>query len=159
MVKEFLLSIFLLFSLTLCFACKKTEEIKMISEENEIDFCSLVETPQKFKSKLIQTKGIVLGFHSFIFYSSHCLEQEKILALQMDYESHKKLNETIISNKLNYKTSFLNSNLYAEVSVVGELKENDENEFEVFHPKYKFFVKTIKLVNIISEEVFPTKKE
>ncbi|MEJ7700144.1 MAG: hypothetical protein WKF71_10930 [Pyrinomonadaceae bacterium] len=56
---------------------------------------------------------------------------------------------------MNYKTSFLNNNLYAEITVSGELKKNDENEPEVFHPKYKFFVNEIKNVNILPEEIFP----
>lgn len=38
------------------------------------------------------------------------------------------------------------------------MKENDEKELEVFHPRYKFFVNEIKNVNILSEEIFPNDK-
>jgi hypothetical protein len=55
-------------------------------------------------------------------------------------------------------TNFLNNNLYAEITVLGELKENDEKETDVFHPKYKFFINEIKNVNILSEEIYPSEE-
>ncbi len=151
MKKQFLILSFLLFAL----ACEKVQENKVIINENEINFCSLVDFPEQYESKIIQTKAIVLGFHTFIFYSGQCLEQDRVTALEMNYEFRTKLFEAIEANKVNYKTSFLNNNLYAEITVSGELKKNDENEPEVFHPKYKFFVNEIKNVNILPEEIFP----
>lgn len=139
-------------------ACEK-EQDKKLSNKNEVNFCSLVDSPEEYESKIFQTKAYVLGFHNFIFYSDQCLEQSKVIALEMNYESRHKLIDAISANKINYKTSFLNNNLYAEVMVLGELKENDEKEEpEVFHPKYKFFVNKIENVNIPSEEVFPAGK-
>ena len=64
----------------------------------------------------------------------------------------------INEKKVNYKTSFLNNNLYAEITVLGELKDNDEKEPDVFHPNYKFFVNEIKNVNILSEEIYPSEE-
>jgi hypothetical protein len=76
----------------------------------------------------------------------------------VSYESRRKIFEVVDTNKTNYKTSFLNNNIYAEIEVLGELKENDEKELEVFHPRYKFFVNEIKNVNILSEEILPNDK-
>jgi hypothetical protein len=154
MKKQILLLSFLLFAL----ACEKTQENKLSINENEVNFCSFVDSPEKYKAKVIQTKGIVLGYHTFIFYSRQCLEQDKVLALEMDYESRHKIGEALYANKINYKTSFLNNNLYAEITVLGELKENDEKETDVFHPKYKFFVNEIKNVNILLEEIYPSEE-
>jgi hypothetical protein len=154
MKKRILLLSLLLFAL----ACEKTQETKISIDENEVNFCSLVDSPEKYKSKVIQTKAIVLGYHTFIFYSSQCLEQDKVLALKMSYESRHKIGEALNANKINYKTNFLNNNLYAEITVLGELKENDEKETDVFHPKYKFFVNEIKNVNILSEEIYPSEE-
>jgi hypothetical protein len=142
--------------LSFCFACKKTEENKLISNENEINFCSLVEIPQKYNSRIIQTKAIVLGYHTFIFYNSQCLEEPKVLALEVNYESRSRIIQTINADKRKYKADFLNNNLYAEIIVLGEIKQNDEKkEAKVFHPEYKFFVNEIKEVNILSEEIYP----
>ncbi len=156
MVRKVSLSLFLFFFLLLCFACEKVPENKSLTNENQVNFCSLVDAPQKYESKIIQTKAIVLGYHTFIFYNSQCLEQSKVLALEMSYESRRKIGEALNAKRTNYKTSFLNNNLYAEIIVLGELKENDESLPEVFHPTYKFFVNEIKNVNVLSEEVFPT---
>jgi hypothetical protein len=69
------------------------------------------------------------------------------------------MGEAIIANRKNYKTSFLNNNLYAEITISGELKENEEKQEEqVFKPKYKFFVTEVKSVNALSEEIFPDEK-
>lgn len=135
-------------------SCIKTTEI-----DNEIEFCSLIDSPQKYQSKPIQTKAIVLGYHTFIFYSDKCLEQEKIIALEMSYESRQKIGKAINTNNIDYKTSFLNNNLYAEITVLGKLKENiKENPLEIYHPKYKFVVKEIKEVNILTEEIYPSEE-
>ena len=117
----------------------------------------MIDYPKKYESKIIQTKAIVLGFHHFIFYNNQCLEQSKVTALEMNYESRRKLTEAIQANKVNYKTNFLNNNLYAEITVSGELRENnDKEELGEFHPKYKFFVNEINNVHILSEEIFPS---
>ena len=114
---------------------------------------------QKYKSSVIQTKAIVLGYHTFIFYSDKCLEQERVLALEMSYESRQKIGEARNANKVKYKTDLLNSNLYSEITVLGELKENtEENALEPHHLKYKFFVKEIKEINILTEEIYPSEK-
>ena len=154
MKKRILLLSLLLFAL----ACEKAQENKLSINENEVNFCSLVDSPEKYKSKVIQTKAIVLGYHTFIFYNSQCLEQSKVLALKMSYESRHKIGEALYANKIKYKTSFLNNNLYAEITALGELKENDEKEPDMFHPKYKFFVNEIKNVNILSEEIYPSEE-
>lgn len=154
MIKLFLILSLLLFASS----CEKNQENKVTSSKNEINFCSLVSFPEKYESKIIQTKAVVLGFHTFIFYSGQCLEQDKSTALAVSYESRRKIFEVVDTNKTNYKTSFLNNNIYAEIEVLGELKENDEKELEVFHPRYKFFVNEIKNVNILSEEIFPNDK-
>ncbi len=73
----------------------------------------------------------------------------------MSYEARRKIFEAMDANKINYKTDFLNNNIYAEIEVSGELEVNDEKETEVFHPKYKFFVNEIKNVKLLSEEIFP----
>ncbi len=151
MKKQFLLLSLLLFAL----ACEKVQESKLPNKENEINFCDLVEFPEKFETKVIQTKAIVLGYHTFIFYNNQCLEQDRILALEMNYESRRKIGEALNANKTKYKAEFLNNNFYAEITVLGILRENDEKETKVFHPKHKFFVKEIKNVDILAEEVFP----
>ena len=153
MKKHFLLSL-LFFAL----ACEKVQEIKLPNKENEINFCALVEFSENFETKVIQTKAIVLGYHTFIFYNNQCLEQDRILALEMNYESRRKISEALNADKTNYKAEFLNNNLYAEITVLGILRENDEKQTEVFHPKHKFFVKEIKNVSILAEEIFPTIK-
>jgi hypothetical protein len=152
---------FLIISLCICVLFNATcENKKMLSAfEKEENFCSLVASPEKFESKFIQTKAIVLGYHAFIFYNGQCLESDKILALEMNYNSRKKLIETINSKKVNYSKSFLNNNLYAEITVSGKMEKYDgEEETLVFHPKYKFFVSEIKEVNILSEEIFPSEE-
>jgi len=154
MKKQILLLSLLLFAL----ACEKAQENKLLINENEVNFCSIVDSPEKYKSKVTQTKAIVLGYHTFIFYNSQCLEQSKVLALGMSYEARRKIVEALHANKINYKTGFLNNNLYAEITVFGELKENDEKETDVFHPKYKFFVNEVKNVNILSEEIYPSEE-
>lgn len=151
MTKRILLLILLLF----IFACYKAQKNKLSINENEASFCTIVDSPEKYKSKVIQTKAIVLGYHTFIFYDSKCLERSKVLALEMSYETRIKIGEAINAKKTNYKTSFLNNNLYAEITVLGELKENDESAKEIFHPKYKLFVNEIKNITIPSEEIFP----
>lgn len=152
LISILLLPIFLLFKV----ACENEQQNKLPSDKSEIGFCSLLDFPEKYKSKPIQIKGIVVGFHTFIFYNKECLEQNKVIALEMNYESRKKLIESIKANNINYKTNFLNHNLYGKITAQGELKENNEQEeAEVFRPKYKFFVNEIKIVNILSEEIFP----
>lgn len=151
MKRQFLILSFLLLTI----ACKNVQETELPLNENEVKFCSIVDAPETYKSKVIQTKAIVLGYHTFIFYNSECLEQEKVLALGMTYESRRKILESMNARKINYKASFLNNNIYAEIEVSGELKENDEKIIDMFHPKYKFFVNEIKNVNILSEEIFP----
>jgi hypothetical protein len=151
MKKRILLLSLLLFAL----ACEKAQENKLSINENEVNFCLIVDSPEKYKSKVIQTNAIILGYHTFIFYNSQCLEQNKVLALEMSYESRRKILESMDARKINYKASILNNNIYAEVEVLGELKENDEKEIDMFHPKYKFFVNEIKNVKILSEEIFP----
>lgn len=151
------LLLFVLFSLNM--ACEKVYDENLSNIKDEINFCSLVNLPEEYESKIIKTKAYILGFHKFIFYSDQCLEQNKVIALEMNYESRHKLVDAISANKINYKTDFLNNNLYAEITVSGELKENDdEEEPEVFHPKYKFFANKIEKVNIPSEEIFPVGK-
>jgi hypothetical protein len=143
--------LFVILFVFLCFSCEKT------IDNNKVSFCSLIETPQKYQAKIIQTKAITLGYHTFIFYSHKCLEQEKVIALEMSNKARQKISEAILAKRFDYKTDFLNSNLYAEITVLGELKENDENkQSELFHPKYKFIVKEIKEVNILKEEIYPT---
>lgn len=156
MKKRILLLSLLIFAL----ACEKAQENKLSINENEVNFCSLVDSPEKYKSKVIQTKAIVLGYHTFIFYNSQCLEQSKVLALEMSYESRRKIGEALNAKRINYKASFLNNNLYAEITVLGELKENHEKESFVwmFHPNYKFFVNEVKNVNILSEEIYPSEE-
>lgn len=139
-------------------ACEKSYENKIVNNDNEANFCSIFNSPERYESKVFQTKAIVLGFHTFIFYNSQCLEQNKVLALEMSYESRQKIGEVISSNKINYKTDFLNNNFYAEINVLGELKKNDENEKDVFRPKYKFFVNEIKDISILSEEIYPSEE-
>ena len=163
-MKKVFISLFLCIFFLVGIACEKNQKNKLSANKNEVSFCNLFDTPEKYESKTVQTKAIVLGFHSFIFYSGQCLELDKVLALEMNYESRRKLIEAIKSKKVNYSKDFLNNNLYAEITVLGELKENDKKEPEVFdpqnkifvfHPKYKFFVNEIKNVNILSEEIFP----
>ena len=154
MKKQILLISLLLFGLT----CEKNRENKSSINENEVNFCSIVDSPEKYKAKVIQTKAIVLGFHTFIFYSSQCLERDKVLALEMNYESRQRIGEALNAKKINYKHSFLNNNFYAEITILGELKDNDEKETDVFHPKYKLFVNEIKNVTILSEEIFPNEE-
>lgn len=137
-------------------ACENVQESEIAVVKDRVDFCSMLDAPKKYKSANIQVKAIVLGYHQFIFYNSRCLETEKITALEMSNESRRKILDAIESNKINYRTSFLNNNVYAEIEVLGELKENDDKKkSEIFHPKYKFFVNEILNVTILSEEVFP----
>ena len=160
-MKKVSLSLFLCIFL-LYVACERGQENKLSTNKNEVSFCSLVDFPEKYESKTFQTKAIVLGFHSFIFYSGQCLELDKVLALEMSYESRRKLIEAIKSKKVNYSKDFLNNNLYAEITVSGEIRKNDgveephvlRPEYKVFRPKYKFFVSEIEVVNILSEEIF-----
>ncbi len=148
-----------LITLVLSFACETKQENKLSINKNEVSFCSMLDSPEQYKSRITQTKAIVLGYHSLILYSGECLAENKIIALDMDYESFKKMGEAIIANRKNYKTSFLNNNLYAEITISGELKENEEKQEEqVFKPKYKFFVTEVKSVNALSEEIFPDEK-
>ena len=152
MKRQFLIISFLLIAT----ACEKVQESEIAVVKDQVDFCSMLEAPERYKSANIQTKAIALGYHQFIFYNSQCLATEKITALEMSYESRHKILETVEANKINYRTSFLNSNIYAEIEVLGELKENDnKKEPEIFNPKYKFFVNEIKNVNILSKEIFP----
>ncbi len=161
MIKKISQILILFIILPFYFACQTFKEVKTVNVINKsvVDFCVLANTPQNYQSGTIQTKGIVLGYHTFIFYSDKCLEQEKVIALEMSYESRQKIGEARNANKINYKKDFLNNNLYAEITVLGELKENDESEqSEVFRPKYKFFVKEIKEVSILSKEIYPSEK-
>ena len=119
----------------------------------------MLDSPQKYKARIIQTKAIVLGYHGFIFYSGECLDENKIIALEMSYEARHKMSEAIIDGRRNYKSNYLNGNLYAEITVLGELRENNEKQEEqVFRPKYKFFVTEIKNVSVLSEEILPVEK-
>lgn len=154
MKKQILLLIFLCFAL----ACGEDQKTATSLEESEVGLCSIIDSPESYKSRVIQTTGIVLGFHTFILYNSQCLQQDKVLALGMNYESRQKLAEALNPKRINYKTSFINNNLYAELTVLGYLMENDENESGVFHPKYKFFVNEVKNVNILSVEIYPSEK-
>ncbi|MDQ3633350.1 MAG: hypothetical protein M3405_02415 [Acidobacteriota bacterium] len=161
MIKKISQILILFIILPFCFVCQTFKEVKTVNVINKsvLDFCVLANAPQNYQSGIIQTKGIVLGYHKFIFYSDKCLEQEKVIALEMDYESRQKIGEARNANKINYKKSFLNNNLYAEITVLGELKDNvEKNPLEIYHPKYKFFVKEIKEVNILSEEIYPNEK-
>lgn len=148
-----------LITLVLSFACKTTQENKLPIDKDEVNFCSMLDSPEEYKSRIIQTKAIVLGYHSLILYSGECLVENKIIALDVNYESFKKIGEAITANRKNYPTSYLNNNLYAEITISGELKENDEKQENlVFKPKYKFFVTDVKSVNVLSEEIFPSEK-
>ena len=161
MIQKNFIKLFILLCLSFNLSCQKLPKTKSISNEVTVNFCSLTDTSQEYELKIIQTKAIVLGYHDFIFYSQQCLEEEKVIALEMDYESRQKLIEAINVNKTDYKAEFLNHNLYAEIIALGELKLNDDKQREmpeVYHPKYKFFVKKINAVNTLSEEIFPTKK-
>lgn len=163
--KRLYLLLFLFLFLSFNSACAKVEESNLPINETGVNFCELVAAPQRYQSKIIQTKAIVLGYHTFIFYSGQCLTNEKVAALEMDYEQRHKLGEAIAANKINYKTNFLNSNLYAEITVSGELKENNEietdfyqSDVEIFRPKYKFFVSRIENINILAEEIYPSEE-
>ncbi|MGI8669313.1 MAG: hypothetical protein ACR2J3_05615 [Aridibacter sp.] len=161
MIKKLSQILLLFIILPFCFACQTSKEAKTVNLINKsaVDFCVLASTPQNYQSGIIQTKGIVLGYHTFIFYSGKCLVQEKVIALEMSYESRQKIGEARNADKINYKKSFLNNNLYAEITVLGELKKNvEENPLEIYHPKYKFFVSEIKEVNILSKEIYPNEK-
>lgn len=148
-----------LITLVLAFACDIKRENELPINKAEVNFCSLLDSPEQYKFKIIQTKAIVLGYHSLILYSGECLAENKIIALEVNYESFRKIGEAITANRKNYKTSFLNNNLYAEITILGELKVNDEEqEKQVFKPKYRFFVTETKSVNVLSEEIFPNEK-
>lgn len=150
-----ILLIFLLFNVS----CNKVQEKEVVESGNLVNFCSLAGSPEKYESKSIETKAIVLGYHSFIFYSGECIEQNKIIALDMSYESRYKILEAISLNKINYHTDYLNNNVYAEIFASGELKKNvEKEEEEVFHPKFKFFVNEIKDIKILTEEILPTEE-
>jgi hypothetical protein len=144
--------------LLLCFACQKSKEIKSLNviDKDVVDFCVLANAPQSYQSKIIQTKAIVLGYHTFIFYSNKCLEHEKVIAIEMSYKDRQKIGEAKLNKNKTYQKDFLNNNLYAEITVSGAIKENlEETELEIYHPKYKFVVKEIKEINILTKEIYP----
>ncbi|MEJ7700145.1 MAG: hypothetical protein WKF71_10935 [Pyrinomonadaceae bacterium] len=76
-------------------ASEKVQENKVIINENEINFCSLVDFQKNTNQKLFKQKQLYWLSH-FHFYSDQCLEQDRVTALEMNYEFRTKLFEEAI---------------------------------------------------------------
>jgi hypothetical protein len=168
MKQQLIISSFVLFFLSFTLACQKVQENKLPITENEVDFCSLFNSPEKYESKIIQTKAIVLGYHDFIFYSSQCLNVDKVMSLEINYDMRKVISEAN-SHKGIYKNDLFAHNIYAEITASGELTKNNAENYalpqvvetnakskeKVFKPKYRFLVTELKDVKVLSKEIMP----
>lgn len=88
----------------------------------EVDFCVLMADPEAYKSKLIQTKAIIRGYHDFILYDENCCELEKVVKAQgIGFEERRRLFEKIKEVYPNWNKS----DVKGEITVLGRLEVND----------------------------------
>ncbi|MEP6902241.1 MAG: hypothetical protein ABJA66_10855 [Actinomycetota bacterium] len=99
--------------------------------------------PESYKSKVLQIKAIIRGYHGYVLYNENCCAVEKVVNAQgIDYEMRRKMAEKI--NEIyagNAKSDFS-----GELTVLGKLEDND---IKPIYPsdimtKYKFTIQEIK---------------
>lgn len=127
------------------FNCSDGEKIpnKKTENSNEVDFCALLTNPERYKSKIIQTKAVIRGYHSFILYNENCCEVEKVVNAQgIGFEGRRKLFEKI--NQI--YPEWNKSDVSGEIVVSGKLEDNDIKPAYSFErmPQYKFTILEVK---------------
>ena len=127
------------------FSCRNNEEIsnKKVENSNEVAFCDLMANPENYKSKIIQTKAVIRGYHSFILYNENCCEVEKVVNAQgIDFEGRRKLFEKIKEKFPEWNKS----DVSGEITVLGKLENNDIKPIYPFEkmPRYKFTILEVK---------------
>lgn len=127
------------------FNCGDGEKIsnKKVENSNEVDFCALMINPESYKSKVIQTKAVIRGYHSFILYNESCCEVDKVVNAQgIDFEKRRKMFEKI--NEI--YSGNAKSDVSGEVVVLVKLEDNDikPSYSGDTMPKYKFTILEIK---------------
>ncbi|MEP6903728.1 MAG: hypothetical protein ABJA66_18540 [Actinomycetota bacterium] len=98
--------------------------------------------PESYKSKTIQTKAIIRGYHDFVLYSENCCELEKVAKAQgIDFEGRRKLFEKI---KEVYP-EWNESDVKGEITVLGRLEDNDIKPIYSFEKmrRYKFTISEV----------------
>ncbi len=143
-MKKFFIILLLLIS-CFGFSCRNSEEIsnKKVEDSNEVDFCALMANPESYKSKIIQTKVVIRGYHGFVLYSENCCEIEKVVNAQgIGFEERRKLFEKI---KEVYP-EWNKSDVSGEIMVLGKLEDNNIKPAYSFErmPRYKFTILDIK---------------
>jgi hypothetical protein len=123
------------------FSCRNDEKIsnKKAGNSNEVDFCALMANPESYKSKIVQTKAIIRGYHGFILYSENCCEVKKVVNAQgIGFEGRRKLFEKI--NRI--YPEWNKSDVSGEIIVSGKLEDNDIKPSNFFErmPQYKFTI-------------------
>lgn len=122
------------------FSCGESEKSpNKVENSNEVDFCTLITNPESYKSKVIQTRAVIRGYHSYILYNENRCEVEKVANAQgIDFKGRRKLFEKI--NEI--YPEWNRSDVSGEISVLGKLEDNDIKPAYSFErmPQYKFTI-------------------
>jgi hypothetical protein len=146
-----LIAVFLFF-LSSCVHQSSHEPI----HEQPNSFCGVLSQPEAFLEKEIRVEGLLLGYHFIIFYHPDCLDETKVVALDIDSETRGLISEEISKAGGSFQTRSLGNNLYARVEIVGLFAVNDIFWQEgVSKPKFKIKVQELLNVSVPFEEIPP----
>lgn len=116
----------------------------------------MLSQPGEFLEKEVRVEGLLLGYHFIIFYHPDCLDETKVVALDLDPETRGLIFEEISKAGGSFQTRSLGNNLYARVEIVGLFAVNDIFWQEgVSKPKYKIKLKELLSVALPLEEIPP----
>jgi hypothetical protein len=93
--------------------------VNAIKEEAPTTCCELFQNPDRYYSKSVRVRAILLGYHELARYDSACKAPDKYIRADFDSASRKKLIKGIADLK---GAGFKEGNFWAQVVLVGRFE-------------------------------------